>query len=544
MKLQNLAVIFIIIILPISIVLSAYIQSRVDTLNMQIEYDQKLYSSTYDAIIAFQKNTVNSSTSDLINSKLRDIRASVNSFFTSAAENFKMSGYGKEGIEAFVPAIVFTLYDGFYIYSQYTNTLDEQAEKDMEKVEVQDRTYKDGEKLNGLKPYIYYSCRYKNNYCDVVINYSLDSYITINGIVDGNVVNLDGYLLSSATNGGREYRGIPINEEELAQEKLLILDNDDKLIGEDQNYTFETKKINGVKYYKYKDQIFTNLNSVMTPQQGKDIGNENKNDNAIQYYKQAEELKKAIDSSSLKSLKISDAIDENGNKLSKSTDDEIKGMFSSDRCVFDELDNPLNNTQIEDDESDFNDHRMNVIKYTIERNLSIAITNYNKISPLVSTEFKLPKLKDYEWDRISDNISMITFLQGLSIGGKIYNGYAIVNNNKNEEFVSKNSIYILTNDKQFHSIKDKDLTEANLNGARGYFNVDFEIKSGQVGYYCPRDGATGCYDSIITSSGIATNKSIEELLSEDEEQNKKLAQIYYTALGRERYSMYRIANLF
>lgn len=536
MRLQNLAIIFIIIILPISMILTSYLHNRIDTLNMQISYDQKLYDSTYDAVIAFQKNTVNSSTSDLTTSKLRDIQASISAFFTSAGENFGLSGYGNEAIQSFVPAIVYTLYDGYYIYSPYTNTLDEQADEDLREVDVNDRTYKDGEMLYGLKPYVYYSCRYKSAHCDVVINYSLDSYVTITGTVDRNVVNLDGYLLSSATDNGAKYRDVEIKEESLSKEKLLVMNSEDTVIGADIIYTFDTKKVNGVKYYKYGDQVFTNLNSVMTPQPGKNIGD--KNDNAIKYYKQAQDLKNKINGSSLKEIKFNDAVDENGNKLCDSADDDVKAMFSSDAFLFEELNNPIDKVQIEDDTSLFNEHRMNIIKYSIERNLSIAITNYNNVASTISIEYQLPKLKEHEWDRIKDNISVITFLQGLNIGGKVYNGYAVVNNNKNEEFVSKDSIYILTSDNEYHSIRDSDLIGEKLNGAKGYLNVDFEIKSGKIGYYSPRDGATGCYNSIITSSGITSDKSIEEIL----EANESLASIYYTALGRERYSMYRIAN--
>lgn len=91
MKIQNLAVIFIIIMLPISMVLTAYIQNQVQTLELQISYDTKLTNATYDALKAFQLNTVNSGSSDLANSKIRDIQASVNSFFNSMAKNFNMS---------------------------------------------------------------------------------------------------------------------------------------------------------------------------------------------------------------------------------------------------------------------------------------------------------------------------------------------------------------------------------------------------------------------------------------------------------------------
>ena len=90
MKIQSLAVIFIIIMLPISLVLTVYVQNQVQTINLQTSYDQKLTNATYDALKAFQLNTVNSGTSDFANSKIRDIEASVNSFFNAIASNFNM----------------------------------------------------------------------------------------------------------------------------------------------------------------------------------------------------------------------------------------------------------------------------------------------------------------------------------------------------------------------------------------------------------------------------------------------------------------------
>lgn len=175
MKLQGLAVIAIIIILPMTIILSSYSQSQIKTLQLQTQYDSKLQNATYDAIKAFQLNMSNSSTSDLANSKMRDIKASVNTFYNSLASHFNMVGYGKDVLQNYVPAIVYTLYDGYYIYSAYDNTLDEEDKFD------ENASYK----KYGLKPYIYYSCRYKpNDNSDFVITYSLDSYITIQGIID------------------------------------------------------------------------------------------------------------------------------------------------------------------------------------------------------------------------------------------------------------------------------------------------------------------------------------------------------------------------
>ena len=54
MKLQHLAIIFIIIILPISLVVGEYIQAQIDTIYMQTQYSKKLQDATYDAMKAFQ----------------------------------------------------------------------------------------------------------------------------------------------------------------------------------------------------------------------------------------------------------------------------------------------------------------------------------------------------------------------------------------------------------------------------------------------------------------------------------------------------------
>jgi len=95
MKIQGLAIIAIIIILPMSIILNAYSQNQIKTLELQTQYDSKLNNATYDAIKAFQLNMSNSSTSDLTNSKMRDLNASVNTFYNSLSNHFNMYGYRK-----------------------------------------------------------------------------------------------------------------------------------------------------------------------------------------------------------------------------------------------------------------------------------------------------------------------------------------------------------------------------------------------------------------------------------------------------------------
>lgn len=164
MKLQHLAVIFAIIILPISLILGVYIDNQIQTLRLQILYDSKLNNATYDALKAFQLNTINNSVSDQSDSKLNDIEASVKIFFNSIASNFNMSGYNRNQLKEYVPALVYTMYDGYYIYSSFKNTITDEDYADETEATSNNKsasTYQNNEMLDGLKSYVYYSCRYK-----------------------------------------------------------------------------------------------------------------------------------------------------------------------------------------------------------------------------------------------------------------------------------------------------------------------------------------------------------------------------------------------
>ena len=169
MKIQNLAVIFIIIIVPIALVLEVYTQNRINTINLQTKYDSKLNDATYDAIKAYQLNSFNATdTSELANAKIRNIEASANTFFNSISSGFSELGYTKSTLQNYIPALVYTMYDGYYIYAPFTNTWDTDSKTDEIKNTMINQigkqfTFEEGEKIYGLKPYVYYSCRYKRN---------------------------------------------------------------------------------------------------------------------------------------------------------------------------------------------------------------------------------------------------------------------------------------------------------------------------------------------------------------------------------------------
>ena len=528
MKIQYLAVVFVIIMLPISLVFSVYVEGQVETLDMQISYDTKLDNSTYDAIKAFQLNTVNSSTSDLTNSKIRDIEAAANSFFNSIATNFNMVGYNSDNLREYVPALVFTMYDGFYIYSPFENTLDEETQNRL----PQDGsvTYAGGEEVTGLKPYIYYSCRYVRGQMDVTITYSLDNYITIQGYdKNGNPINDAGYLIDNisynSSTGAITYRGIQITEEPQLTEYI-------------GNNLYPYVKINGVKYYKDSSgNWFTLMNGSFNYGQGT-FRDEN-NDMGYRYYLEAYQFKQRLISygvtglTSANAVGVGDITDADGDVIYSFTDGNYQ-IFNFDN-------------DIEESDSSFNNHRLAVIRYVIESNLSVALSNYNDYGT-GSYEFRMPKLAEEDWDRLLNNVSLISFLQGLSIGGKIYNGYSVINNNKNEEVVTEDSIYIIedvnSNSSEYHRVTHNGLESMVNSNSRGVFNIDFERKSvgstaTETTYYYYPHRQLACYTCYVAqTSTVSGYGNIYDYL--DGLSNKTLTKLYYTALGRERYSMYKV----
>lgn len=529
MKLQTLAIIFIIIILPISLVLASYTKTRVETISLQSQYDSKLNDATHDALKAYQLNSFTSDTSDYTNSKIRDIKASVNTFFNSMSTNFNTLGYTKETLQNYVPALVYTMYDGYYIYSPYKNTWNTESSnkdiKDEMSEQITDQnTYSEGQKLYGLKPYVYYSCRYKNitGNIDVVITYSLDNYIQIQGKIGDQIVNKYGYLLSDVNENGY-YKGISIISEKLLSEKTFV-------DGAVTNSQLQYKKINGTKYYKDNNEVFSVLNGKKIEQQGMTL---DEDDNAKKYYKEAYDLKQFIKNSPLKDLTTKDIVNiDTGERYG----DTENPYYSINGNIFDFGDG--SGIAIESETSNFNTHRIDVIKNSIERNLSIAISNFNNYSG-VTTDFQMPKLKDTDWDKIMDNISVISFFQGANIGGKVYNGYSIITNTKNEDVVMEDSIYIKSGD-NIYDITEKDLeSKININSAVGIFNINTERRVGNDGttYFLPVEG-TLSYDSIITKNKISDNfnGNLSEYINT---RSSDLQKIYYTALGRERYGLYR-----
>lgn len=575
MKIQELAIIFIIIILPISLVLSVYTQNQVQTINTQTLYDNRLTSATYDAMRAYQLNAANSTTSDMSNSKTRDIEASVSAFRNSIMTAFELNGFTANELNSYIPALVYTMYDGLYIYSPYSNIAEVNTDANADE-EVKIKT--EGQKEYGLKPYISYSCRYKTTNIDVVITYSLDNHIAVKGMIGRKYVNKEGYLIDGiecSINPDEEikindeiekakitYNGIEIGTESLKEYLPLSIDKND------ENAAYPYAKINGTKYYliqdKEGDQQIVYVSNGFFRTQCKSTDSDKTAFNAYkniiennymakEYYYEAYKFTHWFKESGLSALTYGDAWDEVLVKKSDGSgaEQEYREIWPENRTPIFQFNSSSDiKNNIENETSTFNQHRLAVIRYKIENNLAIAISNYNEYSG-VKNVFQMPELKEDEWDQIIHNISLISFLQGLPIGEKTYNGYTLVTNSESEEVVLEGNIFMLgesaNGEKVYYRIGDVELEDggtATLNAGNygdkvsaGRLNLDFKRRyvtrtdKTQTYYYYQMRNFKASYNSVVMQDKVTTFDDIYKYISGVSPDYQKA---FYTALGRER----------
>lgn len=541
MKLQSWIVIFAIIVIPIVLVMSLYIQVQINYVNLQGNYDTVLNNATYDAIKAFQINELNSTTQNIAQEKIRDVEASVTTFYNSLATNFGQSGYSEKELQGFIPALVYTLYDGYYIYTKYNNVVAGETNGTM------DINLNSTESATGLKPYVYYSARYKRGSKDIVINYTLDNYITVfykNGSSDYQTYS--GFLIdtSKTNSSGTTYDGISIESEDLAELNRTLNDNNST---QQMNYTYFTNSNgrrekaywNGSRWFKYNvDGTVNYVDESMINQLGVSY---QRDTSAQKYLQDAYSFTNTI-RSILEGITLGDIVDVNKEDLG------ITGNVANQKLIdFGATDGTMLDT--------FNAHKQQVIRNSITTNLEITIAKFNENS---THPAKMPTLTEDEWSMILSNTCLISFMQGQNIGNGYYMGYSIVTNNKNREFVDPKLIYILDKDKQqYHDVRH---LSANLSGnIMGYRNTDFDPQSyvandGTTKNYFPHGSATADYACIVTSAEITSSNGSTEADTGAGNYTTNLDTIldsapanirkaYYTALFRERCNSYKSLSL-
>lgn len=606
MKLQNMTVIFIIIMIPIIIVTSYYIGLQIKTITMQKDYTVKLQTAAKDSIQALEINTVewNSASSNLADSKRRDVLASINTFTTSLANSMGIGGAGRGRIQTYIPAIVYTMYDGYYIYSASLMQDQDTTEKDENGNDVDyGRTqfdennkikYKETSSYQYiLKPYSPYSARYASGNTDITVNYTLDNYIRVYGTVNGEYQAKEGYLVvcdddagvdNVSQNGsisGITYRGATIKPETLKENVYIVGEEvkeykyiydqyDNKLYwDEDESNYFSVDKYNNKVYLqnalpegdagfsitnrfrKISIPMYDNREDEWTVQKvfqilnpggeykfyyenqsgafveftaGDVLGNVNKDEDysAINYCVESYVFTKWV-TKNLGSITVGD--------MKSPTEGQYNNVDKKDANIFeiskDNNPDPENDTAYA--KSVLAQHKKDIIINTIEKNLSQATAQAQEMNP--NYEYRLPQLSYDEWEQALSNISIIAFMQGMPIGLKYYNNYAIATSTLNKEFVDPDELYFAGTDDQYYH--QRQCEQATGSDYVGYRSIDYVAKSyeksdnGTKYYYPHANGGNSeleCYYCLV-------NRSTYKLV----EKNPTWTNSYYNALARERY---------
>lgn len=619
MKLQNMTVIFIIIMIPIILVVSYYIGLQINTITMQKNYTVKLQTAAKDSIQALEINTVewNSASSNLADSKRRDVLASINTFTTSLANNMGIGGAGKGRIQTYIPAIVYTMYDGYYIYSA-SLMKDQDTDKDGLTQFNADGTIKSNEKSYQyiLKPYSPYSARYVNvnGNVDVTVNYTLDNYIRVYGTVDGEYQTKEGYLVvcgnkegvdnvKDGSISGIEYRGAVIKPETLKEnvyangevkEYPYIYDQyDNKLYWDGSNY-FSVDKYNNKVYLQKAlpegDAGFSITNrfrkisipmsngsevqkvfQILNPGGDYKFYYENESgafveftaENVLGNVNQVEDysaINYCVESyvftqwvtKNLGNIKVGDMQISTGNSINSlenitSAEQQYYGQYNnvgSDQYIFRISDS--NNPDPENDdayaESVLAQHKKDIIINTIEKNLSQATAQAQGMNP--NYEYRLPQLSYDEWEQALSNISIIAFMQGMPIGLKYYNNYAIATSTLNKEYVDPDELYFAGSGDQYYH--QRECEQANESNYIGYRSIDYVAKSYETeneagekttNYYYLHDhdgdnnSELECYYCLVNRSTYTTGKTAKW----NNNPYSSWTDSYYNALARERY---------
>ena len=617
MKLQSLGIIFIVIIFPMILVLSYYLSLQIETIRLQNDYNSKLIDATNDALTAFEINTANEDLSNVSDSLRSIVDASTNTFMNTLATSLGMSNASKDMIEAYVPAILYTMYDGYYIHAPtqkpeikektYTNAngivISEGAAIVGDNFLQADGTYRQGDDAtyynnqglesnnvpgnandygsllyaqdtngNGivedgehttnindanvtntdyvLKSYMPYSATYVNGADSVTINYTLDNFMSISGIVGGIYYTKSGYYISnnvtSITVGSNSYS---LNDYGQDEWKKICLDNSNRIeitvdgitIIAEASAGDEQSKANrkAIEYYlvncTFSGWVNSNLGFVC-----------------------GDNLRSIINFEEL--LNDADAREEFGYSI-----ENINQMFYN----FDGDMTPVfSGGDPEDKSSNFNTHKYNVIKNSIQYNLNLAISSYSEM--FSGLTFEMPMLTDLEWEQITEKVSVVSFLQGLSCGLKTYSNYAVITSTNNELTVIPEEIYYVKasefdlEDGYYHRIDCEQIRgESQFISFKSKEVKYDEIYKGEaaVPQYEYDHKNLACYDCIVQNNyhnykdanwdkkiNIRAFLGLENHIDEDGSFRdmgtagpapNALLKAYYIAIGKERQNLYK-----
>ena len=697
MRLQGVGIIFALIVLPIILVMSYYIQLEVDTLSLQKSYDSKLLDSTYDAMSAFEINTANEDLSTVSDSLRTIVEASSNVFITTLATNMGMSNASKSMIEPYIPAILFTMYDGYYICAP-TRVPTILTDPDGNAVAVGDlgvskvsggyaydsndytksKEWKEGcgytdpatqlnkylgvgelhnisdygqllyhTETNGVyttnienakmttknivKNYMPYSARYQQGDTDVTVNYTLDNFLTIEGTKDDIYYSKSGYLLphnaiSVAVKkaDGSSLDVLTFNQEQAQKEiesgnyevTVTIADVNNettKITADNVNVDVLTKEI---EMYKNDIRDLRNISDLDSMQTIKDLltkiyqradvtnhGMPTSNTDYDSAYEKRDltiqDLNRAINrkqyeldkvsaivyyvkgtifsswlNKEFHDLKETSIVEISGQEYKVANNDFAKDdviyQFSDDVNIFDleGLDDDGNATEQENvkavgvteihKSSAFYTHKHNVIRNSIQYNLNLAMSTYNASAYISGYDYQMPIMQNDEWEQILNNVSIVSFMQGISCGLKTYNNYKVVSSTNNEIVVSPEHIYYVEKSKfndeisEYHRIDCVKYFNEYVKGSKEDLmsfsskevKYDKQYDKNRFYTYTYDHMNLACYDCVNDYNNEKLNlfdKDGENYISTiNNDYDKNFRDAYYIAIGKERNNIYKM----
>lgn len=615
MKLQNMSVIFIVIIIPIILVISYYIGLEIKTITAQNNYNTRLQTAVKDSIQALEINTVewNSETSKLADSRRRDVQAAINTFTTSLANSMGMSGASKERMQAYLPAIAYTMYDGYYIYSASLvnkQQIDSDGKPLFDDTTGQPVTETATTYEYVLKPYTPYSARYVNGDIDITVNYTLDNYIKIYGKIDNwsNSISKEGYLVNphditgivDKSITGIKYKGSNIEPENLTEYVYVdgsvssypyIYDQNNNKLYWDGSKFFEVSK-NHTKVFLPEQKAvgtsefkqFNRFRKISVPQVSGATGDVKsitlwqvlnptttiggtstpgkiytynsstnsfteetsysidliKDYSAINYciesYIFTQWVNNNLNSITAGNMQVLDTSDTTVKNLSSISSYDKYNHVETDDTIFSisGSNNPDPENKEAYSESIFAKHKKDVIINTVEANLAQATEQAQQNN--VDYEYRLPIISYNEWEQALENISIIAYMQGIPLGLKYYNSYAIATSTKNKEYVDPDEIYFSATGDDYYHIKACDQTNPTKNYI-GYRSIDYvqKIYKDSAGdrkayYKHAADGTSelSCYYCLV-------NRANYNKVNDADPVARVWNEKYYNALARERY---------
>lgn len=500
MKLQHLIMIFLIIMLPMALIMSQYTGLQIDTLSTKTKYDTALLGATFDTMAAFELNTLNSARSSVVGEEIRDLEAVISTFTTSLSTSLNISGASSDYILSYVPAMVFGLYDGYYIYAQNDTGTGRE-----------------------LKPYVYYTKTYSRNGTNITIAYSLDNYVSIYGTYNGKSISAAGYLvIPNDVVVSSDFAYVTTIDEDgglIAK----VLDPGTRAGGQKSWITYKGYDI-------YPETIYEN--KTFSDTEGMLIDRPRETTEAMMYYYEALQFTKLY------------------NEVVSTL-----GLAEQQILLINEDNDP------EDENSPFMNEKINVMQASITKNLNNAIYNYEGA---VSTTYEMPQLNGEDWEKILNNISIIAFLKDIPIGATTYNNYVVINSTTNQKYNSSKAIDFIeyVNDKDtgtksygyYHKItcEDmiKDLESGLVSEIIGYASVDYERykytpEDSDEPYYYYKHNEYADYECEIERIENQNVATIEEYIKGKTVNNNvrnKILKSYYTSVGRIRYRLIKASS--